>query len=160
MALLEALTLQVGPAIAKAILKFWLKDRKVASDTVSSLVDLIRSKTADVLAQRRSSRQFEGIGEKVAESLYQFLRWRESVSMKVPVPQLHWQWHLTLANQAANQRPVIKRSKASRGTGTNASPAAAFTPSRARQKSRRITATQPPKVGAAWRYHAVACTGV
>ena len=32
-------------------------------------MDLIKSKTADVMAQRRASRQFEEVGEKVAESL-------------------------------------------------------------------------------------------
>jgi hypothetical protein len=69
MALVEALTLQVGPAIAKAILKIWLKDRKFASDIASSLVDLIKSKTADVMAQRRANRQFAEIGENVAENL-------------------------------------------------------------------------------------------
>jgi hypothetical protein len=69
MALIETLTLQVGPAIAKAILKVWLKDRRLAADIASSLVDLIKSKTADVIAQRRASRQFEEIGERVAESL-------------------------------------------------------------------------------------------
>jgi hypothetical protein len=53
----------------KAILKVWLKDRKFASDIASSLMDLLKSKTADVIAQRRASRQFEEIGEKVAESL-------------------------------------------------------------------------------------------
>ncbi|HSF30392.1 MAG TPA: hypothetical protein VLK82_07965 [Candidatus Tectomicrobia bacterium] len=69
MALIEALTLQDGPAIAKAVLKVWLKDRKFASDVTSSLVDLIRAKTTDVMAQRRASRQFEEIGERVAENL-------------------------------------------------------------------------------------------
>jgi hypothetical protein len=62
MPLIEALTLQVGPAIAKSILKVWLKDRKFASDIASSLMDLLKSKTADVIAQRRASRQFEEIG--------------------------------------------------------------------------------------------------
>jgi hypothetical protein len=50
MALLETLTLQVGPAIAKAILKFWLKDSRVASDITASLMDFIKSKTTDVIA--------------------------------------------------------------------------------------------------------------
>jgi hypothetical protein len=69
MALLETLTLQVGPAIAKAILKFWLKDSRVASDITASLMDFIKSKTTDVIAQQRAKRQFEEIGERVAESL-------------------------------------------------------------------------------------------
>ena len=69
MALVEVLTLQVGPAIDKEILKVWLKDRKFASDITSSLMDLLKSKAADVIAQRRASRQLEEIGERVAESL-------------------------------------------------------------------------------------------
>jgi hypothetical protein len=69
MALLETLTLQVGPAIAKAILKKWLKDSPIAEGTASSLVDIFKTKTADVIAQQRGRRQFEAIGERVAESL-------------------------------------------------------------------------------------------
>jgi hypothetical protein len=68
-ALLETLTLQVGPAIGKAILKCWLKDAKLASDTASSLMDILKAKTTDVIIQQRAKRQLEGIGERVAESL-------------------------------------------------------------------------------------------
>jgi hypothetical protein len=92
MALLETLTLQVGPAIAKAILKFWLKDQKFASDIASSLLDLIKSKTADVIAQRRAVRQFEEIGEKVAENLLPVFAMEGDISTKIPAPQLLWQW--------------------------------------------------------------------
>ncbi len=69
MTLLEILSLQLGPAIAKAILKFWLKDKELAIDTASGIVDLIKSRTSDLIAQQKARRQFEEIGERVAESL-------------------------------------------------------------------------------------------
>jgi hypothetical protein len=69
MTLVETLALTVGPTIAKAILKSWLKDSDIALNTTSSLVDLLTSKTKDKIAQQRGRRQFEEIGEKVAESL-------------------------------------------------------------------------------------------
>src|SRR5258708_20440040 len=69
MPLAEIIVIEVGSAIAKSILKLWLKDSTIAQDVTSSLVDLIKSRTSDVIAQQRGRRQFEEIGEKVAESL-------------------------------------------------------------------------------------------
>src|SRR5262245_5294999 len=69
MALIEVLTLQLGSAVAKSILKLWLKDSSLAQDIGSELLDIVKSKTADQIAQRRARHQFEQIGEKVAESL-------------------------------------------------------------------------------------------
>lgn len=69
MALLETLTLELAPAIAKNILKIWFKDKDLALDTASTFVDLIGKKTKDVVARQRAKRQFEDIGEKVATSL-------------------------------------------------------------------------------------------
>ena len=69
MPLLEAVTVEVGAAIAKAILKLWVKDSTLGNDISSNLIDLFKGKTADVLAQRRGERQFESIGEKVGENL-------------------------------------------------------------------------------------------
>jgi hypothetical protein len=69
MALIEVLTLQLGSAVAKSILKLWLKDANLAQDIGSELLDIVKSKTSDQIAQRRAQRQFEQIGEKVAESL-------------------------------------------------------------------------------------------
>jgi predicted NACHT family NTPase len=68
-ALLETLVLTVGPAIAKSILKSWLQDSDLAASASSSLVDLLSAKTKDGIARQKGSRQFEAIGEKVAESL-------------------------------------------------------------------------------------------
>lgn len=69
MAIVEVLTIELGGAIAKAILKFWLKDHSIAADITSDLIGLIKGKTKDVLAQNRAKRQLEAIGEKVAETL-------------------------------------------------------------------------------------------
>src|SRR5438045_7177827 len=69
MALLEAVTIEVGAAIAKSIFKLWIKDSSLGENITSSLVDLFKAKTSDALAQRRGHRQFETIGEKVGESL-------------------------------------------------------------------------------------------
>ena len=67
---IETLLITVlGPAIAKSILKVWLKDKTIALDVSSALVDILKKKTQDALAQRSGNRVFEGIGEKVALSL-------------------------------------------------------------------------------------------
>jgi hypothetical protein len=64
-----AVTIELGAAIAKSILKLWLKDSALGQDIASSLIDLLKSRTSDVRAQRRGHRQLEIIGEKVGESL-------------------------------------------------------------------------------------------
>ena len=69
MSIVEALTVELGGSIAKAILKFWLKDYSIAADITSDLIGLIKGKTKDVLAQNRAKRQLETIGERVAETL-------------------------------------------------------------------------------------------
>jgi hypothetical protein len=69
MSIIETVALHIGPAIAKSILKQWLKDSHLAADSSASIIDLLKTKTSDVLAQRKAQRQFEAIGERVAESL-------------------------------------------------------------------------------------------
>jgi hypothetical protein len=73
MPLLEIVTLELGPPIAKAILKTWLKDANIAQDIGLSLIDALKAKTEDEVAQRRAARQFEEIGERIAESLVPLL---------------------------------------------------------------------------------------
>jgi hypothetical protein len=46
-----------------------LKDNSISQDIGSSLIDVLGAKMPDVLAQQRARRQFEAIGERVAESL-------------------------------------------------------------------------------------------
>ncbi len=69
MPLVEAVTIEVGAAIAKSILKLWVKDSSLGEDIASGLIDLFKARTSDALAQRRGQRQFEAIGERVGESL-------------------------------------------------------------------------------------------
>src|SRR5437879_3646243 len=69
MPLAEIITIEIGSSIAKSILKLWLKDSTLGEDISSSLIDLLKSRTSDALAQRRGQRQFDTIGEKVGESL-------------------------------------------------------------------------------------------
>lgn len=69
LALLETLLLTVGPALGKGILGTWLGESEVVGEVGGSLVDLLATRTGDRIAQRRGARQFEQIGERVAESL-------------------------------------------------------------------------------------------
>ncbi len=69
MSLIAALSIEVGASIAKSILKIWFKNSDIAVDTTSTIVDMLKAKTTDRVAQQRAQRQFETIGEKVGESL-------------------------------------------------------------------------------------------
>jgi Leucine-rich repeat (LRR) protein len=69
MPLLETLTISLGSAVAKAILKIWTRDSSVGSEIGSEIIDLIKSKTPDLFAHRNGLRQFDQIAEKVAETL-------------------------------------------------------------------------------------------
>jgi Leucine-rich repeat (LRR) protein len=69
MPLLEAVTIEVGAAIAKSILKLWVKDSTLGEDVSSSLIDLLKTKTSDLFAQRKGERQFAEIGDKIGEAL-------------------------------------------------------------------------------------------
>src|SRR5260221_4779028 len=73
MSLLAAAAIEIGKAIAKSIFKFWVRDSGLGNDISSSLIDLLGSKTSDMLAQRKGNRQFEEIGDKISESLRPFL---------------------------------------------------------------------------------------
>ena len=63
------LSMSLGPVIAKALLTFWLGDKAVVLSVGTSLVDLIKMKESNEVTQKKMIRQFEEIGEKVAESL-------------------------------------------------------------------------------------------
>jgi NACHT domain len=69
MPFLETLTLEVGASIAKALLTRWFNDADIISSTGSTVIDVIKTHTSDRIAQQRAQRQFETIGEKVAESM-------------------------------------------------------------------------------------------
>src|SRR5437868_4118328 len=65
----EFVTVTLGAAAAKAILKIWLKDTPGASEIGSGLVDVLKRHTSDLLAQSRGDREFSAIGERVAVSV-------------------------------------------------------------------------------------------
>src|SRR5712692_5646123 len=69
MPLVETAAIEIGAAIAKSILKLWVKDSSLGEDIASSLIDLFKSRTSDALAQRSGKRQFEAIGDKVSAHL-------------------------------------------------------------------------------------------
>lgn len=65
----DLLATRVGPAVAKLLLKLWLRDSSVATDTATDLVDLFSPTVANVFAKKSGARQLEEIGERIAESL-------------------------------------------------------------------------------------------
>lgn len=70
MSLIAALCIDVGASIAKTILRIWFKDLDLGLDTSSAtIIDILKEKTEDRVAQHRAQRQLEMIGEKVGESL-------------------------------------------------------------------------------------------
>jgi len=69
MGLVEALAVTLAPAIGKAVAKQWFKDSPIIAETAATILDLFKSKTTDVIAQRRAARQIEAIGERIAENL-------------------------------------------------------------------------------------------
>lgn len=69
MPLTTTLAVSVGPAIAKGILKVWLKDKDILASVGATIVDLIGSRTSDVFARKKAERQFQEIGDRVAQSL-------------------------------------------------------------------------------------------
>jgi len=73
MAILETLTFNLAPIVAKSILALWFRSEDFAVDASSDLIDLVRSASGNIRAQQRLRRQFEEIGERVADSFVRFL---------------------------------------------------------------------------------------
>lgn len=70
MTLTTTLAVSLGPAIAKGILKVWLKDKEFLESIGETLIGLIEKKTDDVFARKKAERQFQEIGDRVAQSLF------------------------------------------------------------------------------------------
>jgi len=68
MPVFETISLTLGAAIAKQIIKSWLGDG-VVSNLSGELVDLLKGKTESTLAQREVACRIEKIGEQVATKL-------------------------------------------------------------------------------------------
>lgn len=73
MPIIESLTFNLAPIVAKSILALWLRSEDFAADATSDTIELIRSATSDVRAQQRIKREFEEIGERVVDSFIPFL---------------------------------------------------------------------------------------
>jgi hypothetical protein len=80
MSLLTSAAIIVGKEAAKSIFKFWVKDPGLGQDISSDFIDLIASRTEDELAQRKGNREFQDIGDKIAENLLPLLK-SESLSL-------------------------------------------------------------------------------
>jgi hypothetical protein len=69
MALVETVVVGIGAAIAKGILKLWLKEQPIAGEVGDSLIGLLQTHTNSQLALLDGQRAFTNIGQRVARSL-------------------------------------------------------------------------------------------
>jgi len=73
MGLIETLTVTVGGAVARTLLKLWLKDEELAQSVGLSLSDLARHGAKSFLEGRSLIRSFERVAEEVARKLAPFI---------------------------------------------------------------------------------------
>jgi NACHT domain len=75
MALMEALLLRLGGAVAKSVLSLWLGNVAVVGDVSGVAVDTVLERVPNLgmFERRRAARQFERMAEAVAEKLAPFL---------------------------------------------------------------------------------------
>ena len=69
MALVETLIVTIGSEMGKSLLKIWLKEQPLLEAAGTSSIDLLKSRTADVISARRAIREFETLGDRIAKSL-------------------------------------------------------------------------------------------
>jgi hypothetical protein len=62
-------TLDLGAALAKSLLKVWLRDIHLAPSISTTLVDILRAKTSDAVSRNKIARQLEELGERIATRL-------------------------------------------------------------------------------------------
>ncbi|MFA9477743.1 NACHT domain-containing NTPase [Phycisphaerales bacterium AB-hyl4] len=83
MSLSSYVTVTIGAAVAKALLAAWVRDHTIVNAAGGGLIDMLKAKTDDLLAQRRGHRQLSDIGERVAEQVYELFE-REGASLDEP----------------------------------------------------------------------------
>ncbi|RIK69801.1 hypothetical protein DCC62_23445 [candidate division KSB1 bacterium] len=106
MPFIETLSLTLGAAIAKQIIKSWLGDG-VGSSLSGELMDLLKAKTESTLAQREAARRIEKIGEQVADKLRPVF---DAESLKLPASEIAvvaQEMALTLAKTTIDARLVL-----------------------------------------------------
>lgn len=70
---METLTVTVGGAVSKSLLKLWLRDQDLAQAVGASLSELAEAKAKNFLEKRSIERSFERIAEEVAQKLEPFI---------------------------------------------------------------------------------------
>jgi hypothetical protein len=73
MALIETLTTTVGGAVARTVLKLWLKDRALSEELGASLTELAQRGGGSFLEKRSIVRSFDRAAEEVARKLAPFI---------------------------------------------------------------------------------------
>ena len=73
MPLIEVLVTGIGTAVARAVLKMWLKDTAIGEAAATSIVDILKSKLDDVIKRGAAQREFEKIRDRSAISFQQLL---------------------------------------------------------------------------------------
>jgi Leucine-rich repeat (LRR) protein len=74
MPVLETALLEMGAAIAKAVVRLWLQDPAVASEGAIDIAEVLGRKIPTVLVRRSAQRTFDRIAEQVASNLEPHLR--------------------------------------------------------------------------------------
>lgn len=69
MPLIETLIIGVGGAIAKGILKLWMKDNPFIETVGTNIIDMVKSFGLGIRAERSTVRQLDQIAERVAENI-------------------------------------------------------------------------------------------
>jgi energy-coupling factor transporter ATP-binding protein EcfA2 len=70
--MLEILTLKLGGAVAKALIKSWVDDSDLLADTSADIAELLTASGLNFRERRRVSRELEEATERVAERLQPF----------------------------------------------------------------------------------------
>ena len=68
MALIETLVMGVGSAIAKGVLKLWLKDEPLLLAAADKTTSILAKHVQDIRQRRAVERQVEQIADRAAES--------------------------------------------------------------------------------------------
>src|SRR4051812_38232044 len=70
---IEAGLLKIGEAVASAVGKAWLADRKKSAERQMSLLELVSARGVGLIPQRRLARQLQQLAETVAGRLQDFV---------------------------------------------------------------------------------------
>lgn len=105
MPIFETLSLTLGAAIAKHIIKSWLGDK--VGDIGGELLDLLKGKAESTLAQREAARRIEKIGQEVAIKLRPLFEVESSKANVPDIKLLTQEVALTLAKTSIDAKQVL-----------------------------------------------------